>query len=252
MESLVPSTHIDPQIGKYKAQEFLHLLCSWAGNLKSKCILKTDLREEAYGSDQILFLLPKDMLVMGLDKNERTVKQAWLNSLKKDFRHNYIAGDIREIPFCDRLFDLILSISTLDHFATNEDLIKALLELKRPAKTKATFIIAMNNRKNLSFYFSILFGKWLNWVNEPIRFYTLEQLKTIFSQVGLSIEETAFAVPMISPANRLLLLLRKFINPLIVDKISSIFISFLQVLSRIKTVRSFISWFIVLKCHQVN
>ena len=56
--------HIDSLLGKYKSTEFKNLVQRWVGSFENKRVLKTDLREEAYGDDEVLFSLPMSDVVV--------------------------------------------------------------------------------------------------------------------------------------------------------------------------------------------
>ncbi len=58
------------------------------------------------------------------------------------------AADVRALPFPDASFDTVLSLSTLDHFATREELIGSLCELRRVSAPGATLVLTLDNPQN--------------------------------------------------------------------------------------------------------
>lgn len=244
--------HIDRILGRYKAQEFINLIERWTdNNIRQKRVLKTDLNEEAFGEDQILFSLSNNAHIFGLDISQDAVKKANIRQSEKGLAHNYIRADVRDLPFDDEAFDLILSTSTLDHFTTEDDLIKSLKELKKVLKPSGFMIIALNNKHNLNFYLSLKLGRLLGLIPYPIQFYSLNRLKRIFKDIGLFIQDQDSIVHIISPINTIMLSLRKFVNNDTIDKLSRRCVLFFQWLNNIKELKSKTAWFIALKCKKI-
>jgi ubiquinone/menaquinone biosynthesis C-methylase UbiE len=243
--------HIDRILGRYKSEEFLSLLERWAENLGQKKLLKTDLNEEAFGADQILFSLPNNLHIFGLDISEDTVRRANINQPKAGLIHNYIRADVRDLPFEKDTFDIILSTSTLDHFTNERDFIKSLLELKRIIKPTGLMIIAINNKHNLNFYLSLKIGRLLGLIPYPVQFYSLKKLKKIFQYIGLTIQDRDSIVHIISPINTVMLLFRRLMKNETIDKLSKKCVSFFRWLGIRKNIRTKTGWFIVLKCKKM-
>ena len=241
--------HIDRILGRYKAEEFIDLIKRWTDGLVGKRVLKTDLCEEAFGEDQILFSLPSNNLhIFGLDICEETVKTANIRKALNGSSHNYIRADIRNLPFHNHAFDLVLSSSTLDHFINEDDLIRSLLELKRTIKSSGIIIAAFNNRHNLNFYFLLKLGRFFGIIPYPVQFYRPSRIKEIFKNVGLSIRAEEIIVHMISPLNKILLFMRRFIDNAIVDKLAARCILFFRWLSKRQKTKHRTGWFIAFEC----
>lgn len=241
--------HIDPVLGAYKSEEFLNLVKKSDIELKGKKIFKTDLCEEALGEDQVLFSLTEpNMLVYASDISEKIVKKAIHRKEARNLCHNYLTADVRNIPFKDNVLDLILSTSTLDHFSTNDYLKRSLVELKRVMKPTGKMIIALNNQHNVNFFLMLKLAEFLRLKPYVSRFYTLHSFRAILEEIGLHVKRQDFAVHIISPANTILLLLRKFVAPGIVDKIAKIFVSVFRLIGSIKKSKILTGWFIVVEC----
>jgi len=249
---LLGDTHIDPIFGIYKGEEFLRVLDRWMPKISVRNFLKTDLREEAYGQDQVLFSLPANKFsVFGIDIDPSTVERCRWNSQTRARRYQFMVSDVRWTPFEDGFFDVIFSSSTLDHFQDDGDLSRSLSELKRIAAPGAVIIIAMNNSSNLFFRLSVFVGRWLGWIKEPTRFYSINQLSKFCRDAGLAIEEIDAAVVAISPVNRALLWLRTFLKAETVDFFSEKIVLFFKKIGQNKRIRMFLGWFIVLKCRAI-
>jgi len=107
-------------------------------------LLKTDLFDEAMGEGIYPFLKAKAQNVLGIDLSSLIVNGA----LK---RHNYLKGtiaDVQHLPFKDNIFDIIVSISTLDHFKTSDEIANSLGELHRVLRVGGLLIITLDNLAN--------------------------------------------------------------------------------------------------------
>lgn len=247
------NTHIDPVLGRYKGDEFKKLLNKWKHEFYSGVLLKTDVREEAFGSDEILFFLAEvNHLAVGFDMDVDTVLRARDRSAFNPIRPDFIAADVRNIPIQDNTFDSIVSTSTLDHFLAEEDLVRSLKELSRVAKSNAVMLLALNNRKNPLFLLCIALGQIFGIVREPVRFFSLSGAKKACRDGGWSVEEEDFIVHITSPVNRFLLTLRRFLDPLVVDRLAGFFARIFLWLGRRRVLRPYSGWFIVLKCRNAK
>ncbi len=241
--------YIDNVLGRYKNEEFLNLINKWVDNFSGKKVLKTDLWEEAFGDDGILFVSSsRDSAFFALDISIEITKKAHIKQRDRGFMHKYLTADTRNLPFKDNVFDAILSSSTLDHFSSPDDLIKSLLELKRVVKPGGEMIIALNNKYNINFYLMLKIERLLGLSHYPVQFYGIKQLNGIIDEIGLSILDTRYIVQIISPLNKLLILMRKYINKAIVDKIAEKSILLSRFFGNREKIKLFTSWFIVLKC----
>jgi SAM-dependent methyltransferase len=242
-------SHIDPVLGKYKSEEFRRIVIKWAPVLKGKSILKTDLREEAYGEDEILFSIPgKGSTVFALDIAGETTGKANAIQIARGLGHKYLTADVRELPFRDNSFDIILSSSTLDHFDSEDDFIKSLLELKRVMKPSGIIVITINNKCNLNFRLMLKLESFYSLNAYPVQSYTPGRLKQILEPLGLAVQKYETIVHIISPLNSILLLLRKFKKDTLADKLALGFVRLSEYLGKSKPTNLLTGWFIALKC----
>ena len=58
------------------------------------------------------------------------------------------AADVRRLPFADSAFDVVVSNSTLDHFATRDDVVAGLRELTRILRRRGELVLTMDNPAN--------------------------------------------------------------------------------------------------------
>jgi len=241
--------HIDSILGRYKAEEFISLLKKWANLSGDKRMLKTDLHEEAFGDDQILFSLAnKGLNISGLDICQETVSMANIKKTSYGYNHNYIRADVRNLPFCNDSFDIVFSSSTLDHFTSEGDFIISITELKRVVKSAGTIIIALNNKGNTNFYFWLKAGRLFKVIPYPVQFYSLRRAKEILEHLGLTVLDEEAIVHIISPLNTILLFLRRFIDSHIIDKLAAKCVSFFRWLEKRKMIKYNTGWFIAFRC----
>jgi len=240
---------IDPVLGRYKAQEFLRLIAHWLPDLRGRKILKTDLREEAYGEDQILFspALRKG-IVYAVDIAEEAVAAARRRQRGYAVSQVYLCGDVRRLPFGDGIFDMIISTSTLDHFTVADDFHVSLRELRRVLKQGGTMILAVNNGLNVNYHCMLRVGSFLGMIPYPVQFYVPADLRRQVATCGWAVEEQEFIVHIISPASTLLKTARKILPRSLVDRIAKKFVALSCWLGGRRKSRWLTGWFIVLKC----
>src|SRR5215467_1077364 len=141
----------DAVIGQIKRAAHLRLIARWCDDLRSKVVLKTDLFEEAHGSDQFLFELPKDSVRLGVDISPAIARRASERGRAASSRPpGCLAADVLSLPFRANAFDVIVSNSTLDHFPDPRHIDEALAELYRVLKPGGTLVVTLDNPQSLS------------------------------------------------------------------------------------------------------
>lgn len=106
--------------------------------------LKTDLFDEAIGEGQAASLATLATETVGVDVAPLVVAAA-------QRRHPTIHGfvdDVRRLRFADGHFDLVVSLSTLDHFPSEADIHVALGELHRVMAPNGRLLITLDNPQN--------------------------------------------------------------------------------------------------------
>lgn len=239
--------HIDPIIGRYKSNEFLRLVNRWLPDLSQKKILKTDLREEAFGSDEVLFSLPqKECDIYGVDISSAVVAAA--SRQRPSSAHAYLTGDVRRLPFEDNCFDIILSNSTLDHFVDDADFLLALSELRRVMHPEGRLLLTLNNKYNLNFRCMAACEAVLKRKEYPIRFFSMYDIQTACDQCGLEITVCDSIIHIISPINSLLIMCRKVLPENISVLIARVGIVFAKLLGSSPYIKRFTGWFLAVCC----
>ena len=181
-------------MNEYKIYCYNQILSGINLNKKIKNILITDVFDEGFNCDHPLnkFSL-SNKKVIGIDISDYIIKKV----KKKIPRSTLICCDVRNLPFKNSYFDLIISPSTLDHFP-KEDLIQSLKELKRVIKSTGKIVSTLNNKQNIWLHFYIL-----NFLNiNPYKYfmYTKKEIIEICKRLGLKISYIDFICHLPLPA----------------------------------------------------
>lgn len=107
-------------------------------------LLKTDLHEEAAGIGLYHFLHDKSEFVAGIDIGFAPVRRS--ASLNPGLKGT--CADIRNIPFQDNTFDIIVSTSTLDHFQNEQEIYAGLKEIQRVLRPCGKLLLTLDNPLN--------------------------------------------------------------------------------------------------------
>lgn len=173
---------------QYKRKEVLRLISKWSNDKRDVTILKTDLYEEAFEPESLLFDWPqKNGKVCGIDISPRIVRIAGRKAEERSVHPNLSVSDVRKLAFKDSTFDLVISTSTLDHFP---EIDVALKELYRVLKPKGVIILTLDNGLNLLLYLMFKLMKFLR--KYPTFYvegtYSLWKVKQLMTSIGFKIE----------------------------------------------------------------
>ena len=180
-------------LAEHKRRTHLSLIARWAKLTDKQRILKTDLFEEAFGSDQFLFDLAQvNSNVIGIDISRETARRAKRVSKEYSVKAGeYFCCDVRQLPFQDNSIDLVISDSTLDHFSKETDIVTALKELHRVIRVGGTLILTMDNKGKLG---EPLRRLWIRLGLAPFfigKTYSIKELKSVLQSVGFSVEDAS-------------------------------------------------------------
>jgi O-antigen/teichoic acid export membrane protein/ubiquinone/menaquinone biosynthesis C-methylase UbiE len=101
-------------------------------------VLKTDMFDEAVGEGMYRLLVSRARFVTGIDISLTTLRAA----------RTGIGADVRQLPFGDGVFDVVVSNSTLDHFETEQELTGSLRELRRVLRPGGELMLTLDNPLN--------------------------------------------------------------------------------------------------------
>lgn len=120
------------------------LLAETVTFLPGQRILKTDVFDEAVADGVFALLEKRFEKIVGCDISWNALSMA-----KERFPHvDYVKADVCHIPFADKSFDWVLSLSTLDHFASLQEIENALREINRVLKPHGGLILTLDNLAN--------------------------------------------------------------------------------------------------------
>jgi cytochrome P450 len=110
----------------------------------AKAVMKTDLWDEAMGEGLYPAIARNGTQVTGIDVSEAILASA-LDRYPDLETHR---ADLRSLPFPDNRFDAVVSNSSLDHFASAEDILLSLRELRRVLRRGGTLLLTLDNPAN--------------------------------------------------------------------------------------------------------
>ena len=120
------------------------LVGRWLPHTPDGRVLKTDLFDELAGAGLVPKLLESFGAVSGIDVSPALVARVRALHPGLDAR----AADVRSLPFETGGFDAAVSNSTLDHFASLDDVAASLRELNRVLRPGGTLLVTLDNPLN--------------------------------------------------------------------------------------------------------
>ncbi len=135
-------------------------------------VLKTDLFDEAAGEGVYAPLQARTARVCGIDISASTCRLA----TTRYARLAATVADVRCLPFADESFDLVLSLSTLDHFASASEIERALRCLYRVLRPGGHLLVTLDNLSNP-----------LVWIRNFIPWGILEKTRLVPYPVGVTL-----------------------------------------------------------------
>ena len=127
------------------------LLRRWQGELApGSLVLKTDLFEESM-DEHCPFRRIESLgwRPSGMDIGLKIAQEARRNLTEsKSAAPSVLTGDVRALPFRDNSIDAVFSNSTLDHFATHEELDASIAALSKALKPGGRLMLTLDNPVN--------------------------------------------------------------------------------------------------------
>jgi len=190
-----PNWYLDPLVAAQKRDVHLQWMArNVPAGWQIQTLLKTDLFEEAYGQDELLFSLPFDTAVkIGIDIDGATVARAAGRGRATScdlLQADLLQADVRRLPFEDASVDVVLSNSTLDHFSSQREIEESLGELARVLKPGGRLLVTLDNPRNPLFLAFRAAAGWMGLSFSLGKTLPLAKLLRILEGVGLEIEST--------------------------------------------------------------
>jgi SAM-dependent methyltransferase len=120
------------------------LVRAWLPPGRQERILKTDLFDEAVGAGLVPLLRERARGVVGVDVSPAVVAAAQARYPGLDAT----CADVRALGLPDASVDAVVSNSTLDHFASLDELVRALAEIRRVLAPGGRLLLTLDNGAN--------------------------------------------------------------------------------------------------------
>ena len=125
------------------------LLSQWLADIDHNSnerprLLKTDLFDEAFGNGLVDLLRQRAGAVVGIDVSPQVLAAARAHAPGAW----HVAADVRQLPFADHAFDCIVSLSTLDHFQSHDQIETSMRELGRVLRPGGQLLLTLDNAAN--------------------------------------------------------------------------------------------------------
>lgn len=125
-----------------------NLLQRWLPPTTTGRALKTDLFDEAAGEGLCGLLAQRADQVVGTDVSLAVARAATGAVNRPTRRVDATLCDVRRLAFADGLFDIVVSNSTLDHFALRSDITVALAEIHRVTRPGGVLVVTLDNPRH--------------------------------------------------------------------------------------------------------
>jgi len=182
-------------IALYKRQENLELISAWAPR-EVRSLLKTDVFEEGFGQDLLLDALASMYpMVVGMDISRVVVAAA----KGRVPGARFVVSDACTLPFKGRSFDLIVSISTLDHLPPAL-LPGALGELCRLLRPAGCLILTLDSRHNPWHVLSNHIRRWMGRIHAE-RCYAVDEVRAALAHQPVAVTEATAIYHVPFPVN---------------------------------------------------
>jgi ubiquinone/menaquinone biosynthesis C-methylase UbiE len=170
----------------------------------------------AHGPDFIPFR--DSFKLYGVDFSDEMLMLARKYSLKFNFNVELTSADVRQLPYADDSFDWAISVATYHHIKGEQEILKALDELKRVLKPGGEAFITAWNRWQPGFWLKPkeLYVPWRKKDKILYRYYHLfsyAELEKLSIKTGFKIiqshPESAYHFPLKHFSRNICLLLKK-------------------------------------------
>lgn len=126
------------------------ILRKWIRKAKAPAgwALKTDLFDEACGPHHHAADLGSEYHFLGIDIDHSVVRAAKRQLEAEGREAILLVADVRALPFAAGTICLVLSLSTLDHFQHEGELLRSLGELRRALHPDGRMVLTLDNPLN--------------------------------------------------------------------------------------------------------
>ena len=134
--------------------------------------------------------------VVGMDFSEKLIKTAKELNNKLNFKCKFVEGDIRNMPFKEKSFDIVISGGIIEHVPETE---KTISEISRVLKNKGYLLIHVPHKISV-FTFLKKIQQFLRiWKLGYEKSFSIKELSRLFEKYHLKILE--FRIKQFEPGN---------------------------------------------------
>lgn len=144
-----------------RARIFNNWVESWLGGENAGIFLKTDLFDEASGPHHHAQSGLLSATFLGIDNEFHIARAASRRLEDEQFPGLIITADVRALPIRDESIETIFSLSTLDHFAAEEEIEIALRELARVLQPAGRILLVLDNPCNFEVALRSVLPDWI-------------------------------------------------------------------------------------------
>jgi SAM-dependent methyltransferase len=233
--------YLDPLVAAQKKAANLNLFRRWIKASRVGTILKTDLFEEANGSDEVLSGLSECTCVIGMDIAPNMVARAKRRYTAANAL--FLATDVQQIALASGVIDVVFSNSTLDHFSSEDQFTQSLQDLSRVLRPGGTIIITLDNPMN-PLYTALKLSGRIGWTPFKMGYTTsLSGLVAALDKVGIEVIATDYMIHNPRLVSTTLFLVVRRVLGRFADRPIRLLLSAFGLLDRLPT-RSYTSCFI--------
>jgi SAM-dependent methyltransferase len=177
----VEGYYLLPVLARYKTREYLSLLQRWGLGDKGM-VLYTDLYEAALGDPGFFGEQGNSPEIFGLDISPGICRKSMARLTEAGKNVRIVCSDARSLACQDKIFELIVSPSTFDHFP---DIGTPLRECYRVLKPGGRLVLALNSGCNPFFKLGVrLAERFKKKEYQTDYFYRAGQIRSLLTKAG--------------------------------------------------------------------
>lgn len=142
-------------------------------------------------------LIKRNWNVVGLDLSPAMIKEC-VESIGLSTNSDFICGPVKNLPFADELFDLLLAMGVLEYTTEEGGAGEALRELARVTKKGGVVIASMHNKVSpYRLWERMIYNNWIRMLHGKgmqtrTRIYSERSFHRLIKSSGLEVEDSVY------------------------------------------------------------